>query len=50
MSQLPTMDKFLKLKLEIVYRGLAIEKAREEYEKLLKEGIPKVKKTRKLKK
>ena len=49
MSQAPIMDKLLKLKLEVVYRGLPIEQARQEYEKILKDGKPEIKKTRKLK-
>jgi len=43
------MDKLLKLKLEVVYRGLTIEQARIDYNNLIKEGQPKIKKTRKLK-
>jgi hypothetical protein len=44
------MDKLLKLKLEVVYRGLSIEQARLEYDKIMKDGSPPIKKTRKLKK
>jgi len=50
MSQKPTIDKFLKLKLEVVYRGLSIEEARQSFEKLKEEPMPVVKKSRKLKK
>jgi hypothetical protein len=42
------MDKLLKLKLEVVYRGLTIEQARVEYDKII-ENKPTLKKTRKLK-
>jgi hypothetical protein len=42
------MDKLLKLKLEVVYRGLTIEQARVEYDKIV-ENKPILKKTRKLK-
>lgn len=47
-SQAQTMDKLLKLKLEVVYRGLPIEQARQEYDMLVPKPI--IKKTRKLKK
>ena len=47
-SQQQTMDKLLKLKLEVVYRGLTIEQARVEYDKIV-ENKPILKKTRKLK-
>ena len=50
MSQEPTMAKFLKLKLEVVYRGLSIEEARQRFEQLKQEPTPVVKQTRKLKK
>jgi len=48
-SHSQTTDKLLKLKLEVVYRGLTIEQAREDYNKLI-ETKPVIKKTRKLKK
>ena len=48
MSHQQTMDKLLKLKLEVVYRGLTIEEARLEYDKLIQDK-PEIKKTRKLK-
>ena len=50
MSPEPTMVKFLKLKLEVVYRGLSIEQARQRFDELKQEPTPEVKKTRKLKK
>jgi hypothetical protein len=50
MSQVQTMDKFLKLKLEVVYRGLSIEQAHQRFDELKQEPIPVVKQTRKLKK
>ena len=46
----PTMAKFLKLKLEVVYRGLSIEEARQRFDELKKEPNPVIKQTRKLKK
>jgi hypothetical protein len=49
MSQRPTTDKFLKLKLEVVFRGLSIEQARQSFEDLKKEPIPAIKQTRKIK-
>jgi hypothetical protein len=50
MSPDPTIVKFLKLKLEVVYRGLSIEEARQRFDELKKEETPVVKQTRKLKK
>jgi hypothetical protein len=44
------MDKFLKLKLEVVYRGLPIDQARQRFEELKQEGVPIIKPSRKLKK
>ena len=49
-SPKPTIDKFLKLKLEVVYRGLSIEEARQRFEELKKVELAPVKKSRKLKK
>ena len=49
-SQTQTMAKFLKLKLEVVYRGLSIEEARQRFDEIKQEPSPVVKQTRKLKK
>ena len=49
MSQKPTTDKFLKLKLEVVFRGLSIEQARQSFDDLKKEPSPVIKQTLKKK-
>jgi len=50
MSPEQTMAKFLKLKLEVVYRGLSIEEARQRFDEIKQEPTPIIKQTRKLKK
>lgn len=50
MSQEQTMASFLKLKLEVVYRGLSIEEARQRFDEIKQKPTPVVKQTRKLKK
>jgi hypothetical protein len=44
------MDNFLKLKLEVVYRGLSIEQARQRFNELKEGPKPTIKPKRKLKK
>jgi hypothetical protein len=34
------MDNYLKLKLEVVYRGLPIEQARQRFEEMKQQAIP----------
>ncbi len=42
MFQLQSMDNYLKLKLEVVYRDLPIEQARQRFEELKAQGTPKL--------
>jgi len=44
------MDNFLKLKLEVVYRGMPIDQARQRFNELKEQPVPVLKPKRKLKK